>query len=84
MKAILEIINSAQLPSDKANHFIVGLYIFMLFGVIFGTVAGLAAAIFAAILKEIYDALSEKGTPEVWDALATAAGGVAGFLCSVM
>lgn len=70
------------MPEDKANHFIVGLYIFMLFGLLIHPIAGIAASFLAAVSKEIYDKLSGKGTPDIWDAIATSGGGFAGFICS--
>jgi hypothetical protein len=69
-----------QLPQDQANHYIygsiaavVGAYIAQAFGVDrwLGAVAFAAALGFA---KEAYDRLSKKGTPDLNDAIVTAAG----------
>jgi|OpeIllAssembly_1097287.scaffolds.fasta_scaffold484268_2 hypothetical protein len=73
-----------QLPQDKANHFVYGLVIFIAVGFAFGAVAGLVAAIVAGGAKEIYDLVSGKGHSEGADFLATALGGVFGFLCSLV
>ena len=73
-----------QLPQDKANHFIYGLVIFFVVG--FGTdaVTGMAAAVLFGAAKEVYDRVSKKGCPETLDFLATAAGGIAGYLCTYL
>tara|TARA_R110000868_G_scaffold112176_5_gene302320 strand:+ start:10751 stop:11005 length:255 start_codon:yes stop_codon:yes gene_type:complete len=71
-----------QLPQDKANHFIYGLAIFIAFGFAFGAVAGLVAAALIGAAKEVYDKVSGKGCPDALDFVATAAGGVAGYLCT--
>ena len=84
MKKLLELIKKINLPEDKANHFIVGLYIFMVFGFLFHPVAGLFASICAGILKEMYDRNSGTGTPSAWDAVATSAGGMLGYVCSLL
>lgn len=84
MSRILELLKYINMPEDKANHFITGLYIFLLFGVFIHPIVGLSAAIVAGILKEIYDKLSGKGTPDIWDAVATAGGGLLGFVCSLI
>lgn len=74
--------NMPLIPQDKANHFIYGLVIFLLVGLSFGAIPGLAAAALIGMVKEIYDKVSGKGTPDVYDFVATVVGGVAGFLCT--
>jgi len=72
-----------KLAIDKQAHFWWGMamcgVLFPLFGVlaaVFSTLAGVA--------KEIYDKESGTGTPDPFDALATAAGAVVGLaLCSL-
>jgi len=71
-----------QLPQDKANHALYGLAIFIAFGFAFGAIAGLVAATLIGAAKEVYDRVSKKGCPDVFDLVATAAGGVAGYLCT--
>jgi len=73
-----------QLPQDKANHFIYGALIYLVIGVVFGAVAGLTAAFLIGAAKEIYDKVSGKGCPDVLDFVATGAGGVLGYLCTVL
>jgi hypothetical protein len=73
-----------QLPQDKANHFIYGLAIFLVVGFAIDAVAGVGAAALFGAAKEVYDRVSKKGCPEAMDFLATAAGGVAGYLCTYL
>jgi hypothetical protein len=73
-----------QLPQDKANHFIYGLAIFLVVGFAIDAVAGAGAAALFGAAKEVYDRVSKKGCPEAMDFLATAAGGVAGYLCTYL
>ena len=46
--------------------------------------AGMAAAALFGAAKEVYDRVSKKGRPEAMDFLATATGGVAGYLCTYL
>lgn len=80
----LEFVRKFSLPEDKANHFIAGLFIFFLFGVLAHPIAGLAASIMAGFFKEIKDRLSKNGTPDLLDFIATVAGGLAGYVCSLV
>lgn len=73
-----------QLPQDKANHFIYGLVIFFVVGFATDAVTGMAAAALLGAAKEVYDRVSKKGCPEAMDFFATAAGGVAGYLCTYL
>jgi len=70
-----------QLPADKANHFIYGLALFVASTFVLVPLYSLALVIVVGIVKEVYDHLTASGTPDVWDAVATAAGGGAGYLC---
>lgn len=62
-----------------------------MYGVVLFTVAvflsspliALGVVVFVGIAKEVYDKVSGKGCPEILDAVATAAGGVFGFLCTL-
>lgn len=72
-----------KLPHDKALHIIVGVLAYMVFHFV-SPVVGLAAAAIAAVGKEIYDYMNrDRHTPDVWDAVATMAGGVAGYICGL-
>lgn len=72
-----------KLPHDKALHIIVGVLAYMVFHFV-SPVVGLAAAAVAAVGKEVYDWFHrDRHTPDVWDAVATMAGGVAGYICGL-
>lgn len=83
--------NLPQLPADKANHFLYGCAIAVA-GAFAALQAGLdprmgaiAAAAGFGVGKEVYDKVSKKGTPDVVDAVVTAAGAapvVLGFLAA--
>ena len=70
-----------HLREDKANHFIYGVVLFILLAFIRSPEIALAIVVAVGIAKEIYDKYSETGTPDIWDAVATTAGGAAGYLC---
>ena len=70
-----------QLPADKANHLAYGLAFFTAWLLVFGPVVASAATLGAATLKEIYDLLHrDTHTPDIWDWLATVAGGTIGLI----
>ncbi len=72
-----------KLPHDKALHIIVGVLAYMAFHFV-SPVVGLAAAAVAAVGKEIYDYMNrDRHTPDLWDAVATMAGGIAGWICGL-
>lgn len=66
------------LPHDKALHLIIGLAVFTLV-LPHSAGMGLVAAVAAGAGKETYDRLSGRGTPDIWDFVATALGGVWGY-----
>ena len=73
----------ANIPQDKAGHFIAGLLIYALLHFI-APVIGLLAVAVAAIGKEGYDYMNRaKHTPDVWDAVATLLGGLVGFISGI-
>ena len=73
----------ANIPQDKAGHFLVGLLIYALLHFI-SPVVGLLAVAVAAICKEVYDYMNRpRNNPEIMDALATVCGGIVGFICGV-
>lgn len=61
--------------NDKLAHFLVGAGISAIVGVILGPLFGLAAAVVAGAAKELWDRAGH-GTPDIWDFVATAAGGM--------
>jgi hypothetical protein len=73
----------SSLPADKVLHFAAGVVLFAVALPFIGATYALAFAVIAGFAKELYDALhKDKHTPDIWDALATAAGGVLGFFCT--
>ena len=71
-----------QLPADKGTHFFYGALLFTLLVFPTSPLVALGVVVFMGIAKEVYDKLTGTGTPEVWDVVATAAGGLFGYLCT--
>ena len=67
-----------SLAADKQMHILVGVVICLAVGLLLGYSYGLIAAGIAGAVKEIWDKLSGKGTPECKDMLATWGGGMIG------
>jgi len=65
--------------TDKQLHFLGGVVLTLSVSLFFGGITGLIVAVMAGLLKEAYDSLGF-GTPDRWDAIATIAGGLLGFL----
>lgn len=82
--ALAFVVNSLnKLPHDKALHFIVGVLIYAVAHFI-SPVVGMVAVTIAAVGKEVYDyANRDRHTPDVWDAVVTVIGGVAGLICGL-
>ena len=78
------IVNPLQnVPADKQGHFIIGLLAYMLFHFI-SIEVGLIVVAVLAIGKEIHDWFHrDRHTPDLWDAVATILGGLAGFICAL-
>ena len=78
------IVNPLQnVPADKQGHFIIGLLAYMLFHFI-SIGVGLIVVAVLAIGKEIHDWFHrDRHTPDLWDAVATILGGLAGFVCAI-
>ena len=74
--------NIPQLPPDKAGHLIAGLVVFCIFG-LFSPIIGLCAAVVVGAAKEAGDSTG-RGNVEVFDFLATVAGGAIGFYCTYL
>ena len=76
IEKILKYLNS--IPADKIAHCLGGVILFAI-GQLFGY--GLLLAIAGAIGKEVYDYFNKAThTPDPWDAVATIAGGLLGYL----
>lgn len=81
IERILSKLNS--IPADKVAHFTVGVILFALALPFLGGMYSVVAVAIVGFAKEVYDTLhKDNHTPDIWDALATAAGGVLGFYCS--
>lgn len=81
ISTILTRLNS--IPADKTAHFAVGTVLFAVLLPFIGPLYAMVGVTIIGFAKELYDALNkDKHTPDVWDALATAAGGVLGFFCT--
>jgi hypothetical protein len=73
-----------QVPADKANHFIYGLVLFIALTIARDPLFALALVVVVGIVKEVYDKVTATGTPDFWDAVATAAGGFVGYICTFL
>ena len=67
------------MPYDKKLHFGAGVIISCLFGCIFSPLVGLQLSILAGLCKEIYD-WQDYGCFDIFDMIATWAGGAVGFI----
>ena len=68
-----------KIPLDKQAHFLAGLAICLSFALFVSPILGLITAIALGAVKEVWDGMGN-GTKDVWDFVATALGGVAGFV----
>jgi len=64
---------------DKQAHFLAGTTICLSFALFVSPVLGLITAIVLGAVKELWDGMGH-GTKDIWDFVATALGGVAGFV----
>lgn len=71
-----------QLPADKANHFVYGVGLFIALAFARDPLFAVVLVAVVAAVKEFYDGITKTGTPDPWDAVATAAGGAAGYICT--
>ena len=69
----LKTLKAYLLASDKWLHLAVGFIITFFIG-LFSPLWGFTAGILAAAGKEVYDKVSKKGTPELWDFIFTVIG----------
>lgn len=65
-----------KLPTDKKLHYAAGLCIAGVLNNFLPVVVATLVAIAAGIIKEVYDLVTKKGTPEKADFLWTSAGAV--------
>ncbi|MEW6562701.1 MAG: hypothetical protein AB1400_05645 [Pseudomonadota bacterium] len=80
---IEKLLSLVLLPQDKANHALHGCAIFAVAQLQSLLFAGIAVGVIA-VGKEIYDAFHrDLHTPDVRDALATMAGGLIGYVCTL-
>lgn len=81
IERILSKLNS--IPADKVAHFTGGTILFALALPFLGGMYSVVAVAIVGFAKEVYDSVNkDTHTPDVWDALATAAGGLLGFYCT--
>lgn len=72
--------NPDIIPADKAKHFLYGSVAAVLGAIVAAKIhypAEVVAFLFAVALgfgKELYDKVTGKGTPDMWDVVATTAG----------
>jgi hypothetical protein len=73
----------SSIPADKVMHCMMGVALFAVLLPFIGPVYAVAAVTGIGFAKELYDSVNkESHTPDIWDALATAAGGLLGFYCT--
>ena len=75
-----KILSLMVIPADKALHALYGAVLFAAAHFLVAPINALAAVAVVGVLKEVYDRFHPAHTPDWRDALATAAGGVIGFL----
>ncbi len=73
-----------QIPADKANHALWGMGLFIILAFARDPMFALALVLVVGIVKEVYDKVTATGTPDVWDAVATGLGGLAGYICTTL
>jgi hypothetical protein len=81
LKAISKISECTTIPVDKIKHFLAGSIssISTAPALIYNDRSVYWAVLSAVIIgaaKEIYDKVSKKGTPDLWDFIATSLGGI--------
>jgi hypothetical protein len=74
---MLDLLN--RIPPDKARHYIAGTLLAAV-GALHSIAIGLLLCVVFAIAKEARDRITRRGNPELLDAVATLAGGLAVLL----
>ena len=64
------------MPIDKQYHFIAGMLIYLIAQLFMPTVWAMVPVIAIATGKEVWDYVSKKGTPEIYDLLFTIYGAI--------
>lgn len=62
------------IPQDKANHFVYGAILYLLFSIVLSPVNSLVFTSLIAIGKEMFDRISKRGNAEALDFLWTLMG----------
>lgn len=65
-----------KLEIDKLYHFVAGVIIFVLFCFFVSPLISMIPVTIIALAKELYDWMSNKGTPDIWDFIFTILGGL--------
>jgi hypothetical protein len=71
------------IPIDKANHFIVGSFIYLISSFFLSPIYSFIPVMIIGSLKETYDYISKKGTPDLVDLLYTIAGSLPLFITKI-
>ena len=65
-----------MIPIDKQNHFIAGTIIYTIASLFMPTFWAILPVILIGTVKEVYDYISKKGTPEINDLLYSIYGAI--------
>ena len=72
------------MPIDKQYHFIAGFLIFLIAQLFVSDLWAMVVVIAIGTLKEVYDHLSKKGTPDINDLLFTIYGAMPIFVIKLL
>jgi hypothetical protein len=72
------------MPIDKQYHFIAGMLIYLIAQLFMPVAWALLPVVIIATLKEVYDYLSGKGTPDINDLLFTIYGALPIFVINLL
>ena len=72
------------IPQDKANHIIYGAMVYYVLQFFFPPILSLLGVTIVAASKEIYDVVSKKGTPDLYDFVMTIVGAIPFFLLKLL
>ena len=74
MNKIKQYIKNIYYQKDKQKHFVVGFVISIILGILTNYYIGLIVSIIIGALKELYDLVTKKGTPDYMDFIVTSYG----------